>query len=529
LRNRQKYDILITMIYTKSLFLFALFPLLHIFSCGNSSAGAPDEKIKINFNEYRQEIDGFGGSNAWTGMPQNYETAQELVKLLFSRTKGIGLTILRNRIPFRERLEGDDSPGLNDGFIVRKSDNTYDYKTNPDGSKTFNLNWRSWDIAYTKNLIKQILALGNDGPENLIIMSTPWTTPNNRVTQWKENITGVSPKLDYTVDWSRPDIWGRLKRDKYEDYADLLADYALNFKVNMGAPLAVLSIQNEPNYKVEYESAYWNGSNLRAFLNILALRFSKKGVTLGKEGLGIMMPEYENFDINYNEMIKPSIDSLASNAIISHIALHQYNGAFDSTDRAGAKEFPDIIAAGKRFWQTEVSGSGGQLPPGTGIDNALYYARMIHYDFTFSQTNAYLYWWLWRNGDKEQNFPSALINIDEEKIVTSKRLYALGQFSRFIRPCWFRINSDTSPKFGVYSSAYRNPKTKEIAIVLINDAGAANSLLLDLDGAEFSEISAWRTSENEQLKGLGRQKASKNTMNIKLPPKSITTLYGRVI
>jgi O-glycosyl hydrolase len=296
----------------------------------------------------------------------------------------------------------------------------------------------------------------------------------------------------------------------------------------MGAPLAILSIQNEPNYKVDYESAYWNGANLRDFLNIAAQRFPKKGVVLGKEGLGIMMPEFENFNINYNEMIKPSIDSPASNAIITHVALHQYNGAYDSSDKAGAKEFPEILAAGKRFWQTEVSGSGGQMPSGAGIDNALYYARMIHFDFTLAQTNAYLFWWLWRNNDKEQYFYGGLINIvDGETIVSSKRLYALGQYSRFIRPGWVRIESDTSPKFGVYTSAYRNPKTDEIAIVLINTRSAANVFTMDLAGAEFSQISAWRTSATEDLKSLGKQKTDRNITNIKLTPKSITTLYGR--
>ncbi|MDR2942513.1 MAG: hypothetical protein LBV17_07985 [Treponema sp.] len=518
--------------HTHILFILTVLSLLHFFSCGTSSSssgGDPDGTIKINYNEYRQEIDGFGGSDAWTGLPKDFGTAQMLVNLLYSKTYGIGLTILRNRIPFRERLQGDDSPGVNDGFVSLKSDNTYDYTVNSNGTKTFNLNWKSWDLSFTKDLIRQILDLGKDGPEKLIIMSSPWTTPNNRVTQWKEDVSGVNAKLDYKIDWSKPDIWGRLKKDKYEDYADLLADYALNFEAKMGAPLAILSIQNEPNYKVDYESAYWNGANLRDFLNIVAQRFPKKGVTLGKNGLGIMMPEFENFDINYSEMIKPSIDSQASNSIITHIALHQYNGAYDPTDKAGAKAFPDIIATGKRFWQTEVSGSGGQLPPGTGIDNALFYARMIHYDFTFSETNAFLYWWLWKNQDRDRNFPGGLINVlDGETIVTSKRLYAIGQFSRFIRPGWFRIESDTSPKYGIYSSAYRNPKTNEIAIVLVNDRNAENILSLDLSGAEFSDISAWRTSANEELKKLGKQKTQSNTMNIKLPPKSITTLYGQV-
>jgi O-glycosyl hydrolase len=499
------------------------------FTCSTSSNGDSAASVIIKYNEYRQEIDGFGGSNAWTSTPRDYETSQELVNLLFSKTKGIGLTILRNRLPFRERLQNDESPSVNDGFVSRKSDNTYDFTVNPDGTKTFNLNWKAWDLSYTRGLIEKIRDLGDDGPEKLTIMSTPWTAPNNRVTQWKENVTGVSSKLDYKIDWSKPDVWGKLKRDKYEDYADLLADYARNFQENMGAPLSILSIQNEPNYKVDYESTYWSGENLRDFINIIAQRFPKKGVTLGKTGLGIMMPEYENFGVNYAQMIKPSIDSPASNAIITHIALHQYDGVYDSSDRAGAKAFPDIIAAGKRFWQTEVSTSSGQMPYGTGIDNALYYARMIHFDFTLSQINAYLYWWLWKNNDNERNFPGGLINIvDGETIKTSKRLFALGQFSRFIRPGWFRIENSDSPKYGVYVSAYRNPKTKEIAVVLINDRMADHTLSLDLSGAEFSEISAWRTSANEELKSLGKQKSSKNTLNIKLPSKSITTLYGKV-
>jgi len=515
--------------HTQKISILTLFPLLCLFSCTTSSGGDPDGSIKINYTEYRQEIDGFGGSNAWTGLPRNFETAQELVNLLYSRTKGIGLTILRNRIPFRERLQGDDSPGLNDGFVARKSDNTYDYVVNPDGTKTFNLNWGNWDLYNTRSFIRKILDLGGDGPEKLIIMSTPWTTPNNRITQWKENVTGVSAKLDYTIDWSKPDVWGRLKSDKYEDYADLLADYALNFETKMGAPLSVLSIQNEPNYKVDYESTYWNGVNMRDFLNIAARRFPKKGVALGKEGLGIMMPEFENFDVNYGEMIKPSIDSLESNAIITHIGLHQYNGAYDSSDKAGAKAFPEILAADKRFWQTEVSGSGGRMPSGTGIDNALFYARMIHHDFTLSQINAYLYWWLWINDGNDKNFSGSLIHITGgNTMAVSNRLYALGQFSRFIRPGWFRIDCDTSPKYGVYTSAYRNPKTNEIAIVLINDRNDDNTFLLDLAEEKFLEISAWRTSANEDLKSLGKQKVSKNTMSIRLPQKSITTLFGRV-
>jgi len=190
-------------------------------------------------------------------------------------------------------------------------------------------------------------------------------------------------------------------------------------------------------------------------------------------------------------------------------------------------EFPEIIESGKRFWQTEVSGSGSALPKGHGIHNALFYARMIHWDMTLAQTNAFLYWWLWTNSSAA-DFPGALIKIDDDEIITSKRLYAMGQYSRFIRPGWQRIDCDVSPRGGIYSSAYKNPNTKEIAIVIINETIAHFSVLLDLTGAKFDQLEIWRTSENESMKKTGKQQTSHNSAEVILAPMSITTYYGKV-
>ena len=497
------------------------------FACGTANVEKLNRSINIRYNENRQTIDGFGGSNAWTRLPSDPEIAEKLVKILFSRTEGMGFTILRNRIPFRERLEGDTDPSNNDGFVVRKNDNTYDYTVNPDGTKTFNFNWDSWDISSTRNLIRQIKALGGNGPEKLTIMSAPWTVPNNRITRWKEDITGVSAKTNYVMNWSLPDRWGRLRRDKYDDYADLLADYAKNFESKMGAPLSILSVQNEPNWKADWETTYWNGADLRDFIVTISKRFPMKGVIAGSGGVNIMMPEFENFNISFNDMIKPSLDNPESEKIITHIALHQYNGTSDSSSRAGSMEFPEITASGKRFWQTEVSGSGSALPKGQGINNALFYARMIHWDMTLAQMNAFLYWWLWTNSPAV-DFPGALIKVDEDEIITSQRLYAMGQYSRFIRPGWQRIDCDTSPRGGIYSSAYKNPSTKEIAVVIINETITNFSVLLDLTGAEYEQLEIWRTAEKEKLKKTGKQRTSHNSAEVILAPMSITTYYGRV-
>jgi len=507
----------------------ALLPLLvlFIFSCGSGPlGGSVDRKVKISYNDLCQVIDGFGGSNAWTRLPAYPEVAADLVKLLYSRTEGMGFSILRNRIPFRESVPGDAHNHF-DGFLTRNSDYTYSYTANANGTKTYNLDWSSWDLDSTKKLINQIKDLGSSGPEKLVIMSAPWSPPNNRVTQWKEDITGVSSRMNYTMNWSRPELWGRLKRAHYNDYADLLADYVSNFEKNMGAPLSILSVQNEPNWKADWECCYWNGTDLRDFIKLLGQRFPMKGITFGEGGIDIMMPEYENFNINFNDMIKPSIDDPESEKLITHIALHQYNAPSDASSRAGAREFPEIIATGKRFWQTEVSGSGTHLPKGTGISNALFYARMIHWDLTLTQVNAFLYWWLWTN-TRSADYPGALIFIDDDEIKPALRLYAMGQYSRFIRPGWIRINCEYTPLAGVYFSAYRSEQPGEIAIVIINESITPTPISLDLQGAEFDRLEIWRTSENEQLKSVGRQRVSRNSATVTLAPMSITTYYGKV-
>jgi len=499
----------------------------------DNNIGEIDGVINISYNDTKQTIDGFGGSNAWIGLPSNSNAAEEVVKLLYSKTDGMGFTILRNRIPFRERLPGDDDPNLNDGFLVRKSDHTYNY-TESAGVKTFSLNWNSWDISNTRNLITRIKNLGNNGPGNqFIIMSTPWTPPNNRVTRWKEDVIGTGiPAHDGVINWSKPDWWGRLKREHYNDYADLLADYVRNFQANMGHPLAILSIQNEPNMKVGYESAYMNGSDIRDFLKAIGQRFPLKGITLGgANGLGIMAPEFENYDINFDAMIKPSLDDPISNNVLTHIALHQYNGGWDPGLTAGTGNglnyFPKISTSGKRFWQTEIGTLGPRAPTGHGIDNALYFARMIHFDKTMAGTNAFLYWWLWLNVDTDR-MEDSLITVYGSKVTAAKRLYAMGQYSRFIRPGWIRIEATSEPVSGIFSSAYKSPSGNEIAIVVINNNTTHKNITLNPGANNFASLRVWRTSADENLALIGNQEIVDGKTNVRLLPRSITTFYGSI-
>uniref|UniRef100_A0A7C3E765 Endo-beta-1,6-galactanase-like domain-containing protein n=1 Tax=Gracilinema caldarium TaxID=215591 RepID=A0A7C3E765_9SPIR len=271
-----------------------------------------EQVVSVNLQDTRQVIDGFGGSNAWMGLPGNTTIRNEVVQLLFSKTKGIGLSILRNRIPFRE-LNKDG----NDDKFVNKDANGHYICSEHNGVKTYSLNWTNWDLQNTKTLISLIKNLHpEEKPENLMVMSTPWTPPNNAVTQWKLNVPNIN---DY------PEIGGYLDPARYQDYADLLADYVTQFSAQMGHPLSVLSIQNEPTWVPNYESCKWNGDQIRDFLKVLGNRFSLKNVS---SMVKIMAPEDENFR---EDLLIPTFADQEARNVLSIVGVHQYDYKYGSS------------------------------------------------------------------------------------------------------------------------------------------------------------------------------------------------------
>ena len=54
----------------------------------------------------------------------------------------------------------------------------------------------------------------------------------------------------------------------------------------------------------------------------------------------------------------------------------------------------------------------------------------------------------------------------------TRRAYALGNFSRFVRPGFERVNATNSPLRGVFVSAYQAPDSARFAVIAINSNAA---------------------------------------------------------
>jgi O-glycosyl hydrolase len=460
---------------------------------------ATNTGANVKLSQVMQVIDGFGVSNAWL-YPPSASAKTAVYDALFSVTKGAGLSMLRNRIPFRENSSNDDK------FIDKNADGTYKSTTAADGSKTFSLNWFGWDLTNTSALINDIKAKGADYQVTRF-MSTPWTPPNNSVSKWK-----VSDSYK-TMDYSKPEVGGTLDSSHYADYADVLADYALGYKGKFGVDLSVLSLQNEPNFQCTYESANWTAAQFHDFLATLKTEFTRKGVFARSPNLKIMAPEYQNVK---EDLIVPLLSDANTSTLLGVVGVHQYEFTKSNATSYTTPVLAKSLAAGKGIWMTEFSTAAWAQD--TSMTDGLLVARLVHMDLVVGQMSAFLYWWAWGSGNGFLVNPNGTV---------PKRLYTLGQYSRFVRPDWHRVDAVANPAANVYLSAFKNPAGDQVAVVAINAGTSQIAFGLTIDSGRFGEMTGYRTSASENIANIGTLTGG-TTVTVTLVPTSVTTFVGPV-
>ena len=295
---------------------------------------------------------------------------------------------------------------------------------------------------------------------------------------------------------------GSLLAGDYQAYANYLSSYVLGLKNSYGISLYALSIQNEPDYTATWQSCLWTGQQFHDFLrNNLLPTFAKNGVTAK-----IIMPEESGWKF---DRATATLNDPVTAAGVSIIAGHNYDGAAAATYPLGQNQ-------GKHLWETEVSSFEAFDP---SITNGLKWAKKINDWMTIANANAWHYWWLIDgNGDNE-----ALLGPSGQ---TTKRLYAMGNYSKFVRPGYYRIGTSASPVGGVSVSAYKDPNTGKFAIVAINQNASAVTLDFALNGFTANSVAPWVTSASLNLVQQARITVGGGAFVATLPAASVTTFVG---
>jgi O-Glycosyl hydrolase len=138
------------------------------------------------------------------------------------------------------------------------------------------------------NMLRIIISPQNvDINETMYLITTNQLWPEKHRENYYEFVKLVNRYKGYVLasPWSPPMEWktnnstnggGSLRTVNYQDYAYYLRTFAQNMH-NNGAPIYVISMQNEPNYVASgYEGCEWTGNQMRDFWRQVG-RFTQQG------------------------------------------------------------------------------------------------------------------------------------------------------------------------------------------------------------------------------------------------------------
>jgi glucuronoarabinoxylan endo-1,4-beta-xylanase len=390
----------------------------------------------IDFSNVHQTIRGFGGASAWMPVMSSLE-----VNTLFGTgSNQIGLSILR------EWVEPSSVTG---------------------GS--------NWDTSVTNS--QNAIAAGS----NVIVMATPWTPP----AAWKINIPNPSSPL----------AGGSLDPSHYADYANYLESFVTYMaNANPPVPLYGISMQNEPDANVTYDSCVWTPAQMDTWVA------NNSSVLTTK----LIMPESQSFNTAYSD---PALNDPNAVGKIGIIAGHLYGTT--------PTYYANAVNAGKDVWMTEhyLNPAGAQ----PAIGDALQMAQEIHNSLTVADYNAYVWWWVadWNPGSGTTN--TGLVD------TTSTPTYfgwAMAQFARFIRPGYVRVDVAYSTP-NVYVSAYEGDG--HFVIVAINMGTSIVSQPFEIQNQSLSSLVPYQTTGSATMAQQGEVSVTSNQFTYDLPAQSITT------
>jgi hypothetical protein len=178
------------------------------------------------------------------------------------------------------------------------------------------------------------------------------------------------------------------------------------------------------------------------------------------------------------------------------------------------------------FWQSEICimENDKEIGGGGGYDfsmkTALYVARIIHHDLCYANAESWS-WWRACGG----NYKDGLIRVFDRRHQArdSRLLWALGNYSRFVRPGAVRYEISSKKKedpYGVMVSAYQN-KDGSWVFVAINYSEAEKPISFTVGRSSAS--ATWQPYRTSDVEGETLKPIAPCDGTTTLSPRSITT------
>jgi O-glycosyl hydrolase len=468
-----------------------------------------DGAIIVNPQEDLQAMDGFGASGAWwaqhVGIWED-EPRNLVAKLLFDQTEGIGMSVYRYNIG-----AGGPSAGIWDIWRTAEtfevSKGVYDWSRDAGGV---------WFLKQAQaHGVENILAFVNSPPGRMTVSGLT-TGKNLPVEEGKVDPGAQSLIQDMLMTaltpnsiWRSP--WSNLRPDMVEDFSSYLVDVLDHLRDDEGIPVNWISPINEPQWawRGGQEGCHYTPDECVVVMRSLMQAINRAGLPVKVSGIDAGAWFAADMYLN-TLMADPEIASG-----FDCFAVHSYGPKITTATKEPLACLVKTSYPKVKLWQTEWCEMAGGRD--YGMDSALTMADLVHEDLTLGNVAS---WQLWIAVSK-YDFHDGIIYVDENTHAVSetKRLWALGNYSRFVRPGFVRIPALVTVS-GLKPTAFRSADGQRIVLVAINDGTEPLDIRLP-ELAGYTKIEAYETSDSHDLDlVLSSAAPEKYTF----PGRSVTTL-----
>ena len=380
-------------------------------------ATGPAYAITIDPDTRHQRIEGFGASGAWWAQKLGAWSAprrNEVARLLFSRGQGIGLS------QYRYNIGGGTDETITDPWRTAEG-----FETGP----------RTYDWSRDAAARRFLRMAADHGVEDLIAFVN---SPPRRLTA--NGHTYGDPGTS------------NLPEENHEEFTAYLLDVLRHFRDEEGIAFRTLSPINEPQWTWDgpgQEGCHYEPEQVHDLTSavVQALADSDLDTVVSAPESGEYKALYSGQ--SYADVLLEDPDLRTG---LGDLATHSYW----STDEQRALAAEHLAAHPEvPLTMTEWCEMAGGRD--TGMDSALVLARTVHADLTLAGATAWQYWIAVSRYDYHDGllYTDYVEPGDEERIEETRRLWALGNYSRFLRPGARRIGLDlaeTAPQEGAMAA-----------------------------------------------------------------------------
>lgn len=488
-----------------------------------NSISLTNKATTIDESTTYQTMEGFGASACWWSQEVGgWDNIDTIMDLLYSKENGIGLNV------YRYNLGGGSNGDTHIGDPLRRAECFLTSTSNINNASTYN--WNADANA------QAALASAQRANSDLKVTLFSNSAPVSLTTNGKAYCSNGSSS--------------NLSSSNYSAFATYVVNCAQHF-IDEGYNVTTVSPINEPEWgwaadasgNTSQEGCHFSDSDARNFYNGYMVPALKRSALNGKVDLSVWESgqlnhgSYWNSFINmlfssdstystYNANIRNYVDSLdthsywCSESDRTTVANQLKQSEFSAIKKVRCTEYCQMTNDGNSGVYDIIQDEGGNTN-GMTIEYGIALADIMYQDITILNAVE----WDWWTACSTGVYPDGLVYInlnDHDAIQTCKRLWCMGNYSKFIEDGATRVAVSTQSGIPstVKQTAYVNPDGS-IVVVYINK-GTSN-VYTSFNDASYKTFETYVTDASHDLDKY-QSGQSVNGTAIAIPAQSVTTV-----